>query len=194
METINNNDRIGFNLQTSESYIKLLNDYNSTKDRLLLIDYFTVADYLYLLQEISKLFCPFKRNFILFLAAAVSDFYLSDRFISEHKICSDHQTDLQLHLSPVPKLINVLKQKTCPEAFIISFKLETVEKLVVEKARESLKKYGNDLVVANCLVTRKNRLVLVTSKFEKIIELAETAQYSTDIEEELVRVIIREFM
>ena len=186
---IKSNNQIGFTSSSEAIYKELLNEYNAVKDRLLLIEYFTVADYLYLLQEISVLLRPFKRNLILFLAAAVSDFYLSDRFISEHKICSDQQTELQLRLSPVPKLINVLKRDICPEAFIVSFKLETVENLVVKKAQESLKKYGHDLVVANCLATRKHRVILVSeSQPEKVIEMVEG---SGNIEIDLVREVIQ---
>lgn len=134
--------------------------FQKCREALLLVEYFSVADYLCLLSEISKLLAPLGNRVLLFLAAAVSDFYLDDTFISEHKIGSS-QSGLSIQLSPVPKFIKLLKDELTPEACIVSFKLETEESKVLQKAEEALARYGHDLVVANVLATRKEKLWIV---------------------------------
>ena len=61
----------------------------------------------------------------------------------------------------VPKLLRPLVRHWCPNAFVISFKLETDESILLEKARFALNKYGHKLVIANILHTRKHSVVLV---------------------------------
>lgn len=156
-------------------------DYDESKDRLLFLDYFSVVDYLFLLIEISAIL---NKDSILFLAAAVSDFYLPDTSVSEHKIQSS-RTSLNLNLKPVPKMIGLLRKHCCPESFIVSFKLETEEALVVRKGQESLIKYGHDLVVSNCLATRKHQVILIDSSTQEIIE-----SRTGFIEELLVKTVI----
>jgi phosphopantothenate-cysteine ligase len=134
--------------------------FQQFKSDLLQINYFSVADYLFLLSEASKRLAPLKNRILLFLAAAVSDFYLDDTFISEHKI-STSNTGLCINLSPVPKFIKLLKEELIPEACIISFKLETEESLVLQKAKDALERYGHDLVVANVLASRKEKVWIV---------------------------------
>lgn len=116
---------------------------------------------------------------MLYLAAAVSDFYIpsanmvswffSHRFSGnhslyflqeEHKIQSN-QGPLRLHLELVPKVLRPLVRHWCPHAFVISFKLETDESILLQKARKALNNYGHKLVIANILQSRKYRVVLV---------------------------------
>lgn len=62
---------------------------------------------------------------MLYLAAAVSDFYVPRIEMSEHKIQSKEQTDgLTVKLKNVPKFLKLFK-KTSPLTTVISFKLET---------------------------------------------------------------------
>ena len=146
--------------QAGENLINLYREYNEFKDKLLLIDYFSVMDYLYLLIEICQLL-KFRRDSLIFLAAAVSDFYLPVEETVEHKIQSNQMDSLKLSLKPVPKLIQFLKTTVCPDAFIVSFKLETDDNLLIKKAQDSLKQYGHDLVISNSLSCRKEQVIFV---------------------------------
>ncbi len=130
---------------------------------------------------------PLGTRAILFLAAAVSDFYLDDSFISEHKISSSCKESFSIYLSPVPKFIKLLKEELIPEAFIISFKLETDESKVLQKAQEALQRYGHDLVVANVLSSRKEKLWIVR-KYEEV-ELI--LKREGPVEVELVRSLLQ---
>ena len=94
------------------------------------------------------------------LAAAVSDFYLPENEMAEHKIQSSGD-DLNLCLRPVPKLVNELKTAWASEGFCVSFKLETDRDLLISKATAAIEKYGVDLVVANLLETRYQEITLV---------------------------------
>lgn len=174
----------------NQKIIKAQAEYNEHRDNLLLIDYYTVADYLFLLLEMSKLLAPLGDEAMLFLAAAVSDFFLADKYISEHKICSDEASNFQITLSPVPKMIDFLKESACPRAFIVSFKLETDERLVISKAQQSLEKYGHDLVVANALNTRQTHLWLVAPHEAEIEQIVSTSP-DEEIEDELVQKVIK---
>jgi phosphopantothenate-cysteine ligase len=42
------------------------------------VHFYTVADYLFLLQRIGQMLAPLGRSAMLYLAAAVSDFYLPE--------------------------------------------------------------------------------------------------------------------
>jgi phosphopantothenate---cysteine ligase (ATP) len=165
----NNNDSISCNAEFATFYSKIFNQYHQSKDKILLVEYFSVTEYLHLLLSICKLLNPLGCKAILFLAAAVSDFYLPIDMMEEHKIQSGYG-DLELCLKPVPKLIKFIKTKICPDAFIVSFKLETDHELVIKKAKESLKKYQHDLAISNCLATRERKLILLDKKGEEVIE------------------------
>lgn len=153
----------------------------------MLVEFFSVSDYLHLLLNLSFLLGPFHQSVLLYLSAAVSDFYLPDDQVSEHKIQSG-RNDLILTLKPVPKMLKILKASLCPEAFIVSFKLETDENLVIKKAQESLDKSGHDLVVSNCLATRKEKVLLVDKEIVETIELKDKTRF---IEELLVSKIVQ---
>ena len=85
-----------------------------------------------------------------------------------HKIQSN-TGPLYLHLELVPKILRPLVRHWCPNAFVISFKLETDESILLEKARKALNKYGHKLVVANMLHSRSYRVVLVEEDhFEEV--------------------------
>ena len=176
------------NKTISSFYENIYKEYHESKDKLLLIEYFSVTEYLNLLIDICKLLNPFKTNAILLLAAAVSDFYLPTDLMAEHKIQSGNG-NLELCLKPVPKLIKFIKKSICPDAFLVSFKLETDESLIIKKAKESLQKYKHDLVISNCLATRKSKLILLDNKGEEVIE----KQNESLIEGELISKVIQKY-
>ena len=77
---------------------------------------------------------------LLYLAAAVSDFYIPASQMPCHKIQSSGGP-LSLSLQLVPKMLAPLVKIWAPNAFIVSFKLETNEMLLETKSKESLQKY-----------------------------------------------------
>ncbi len=128
------------------------------KNRLLTLQYSTIFEYLYLLQLTSMQLQAYGNNVVFYLAAAVSDFYIPWKKLSDHKIQSG-AGPLFLELQQVPKLLGVLREVWAPEAFYVSFKLETDESILIESAFRALAKYNVHLVVANELSTRKRKVV-----------------------------------
>lgn len=92
---------------------------------------------------------------MFYMAAAVSDFYVPWELLPEHKIQSSGGT-LDLQLSNVPKCLGLLTGMWCPQAYHVSFKLETDKDLLERKARGAIDKNGVHCVVANMLDTRKD--------------------------------------
>uniref|UniRef100_A0A0R3WWZ6 DFP domain-containing protein n=1 Tax=Hydatigena taeniaeformis TaxID=6205 RepID=A0A0R3WWZ6_HYDTA len=147
-------------------------------DRLLLLDFTTVEDYLVKLRWICFLFnqgdlC--RQGTLLFLAAAVSDFFIPHDHLPQHKLhagltsnrtSSDniqYGTDgsLTIHLSPVPKVLGLISTKWVTSAMVVSFKLETDTSLVLDRAKAAFKRYQTHAVVANLLQTRKQEAWLI---------------------------------
>ena len=57
----------------------------------------------------------------------------------EHKLQSSEGPP-QVKLSSVPKMLSVLIHQWAPQAFVVSFKLETDPQLLLQKARKALEK------------------------------------------------------
>jgi len=121
------------------------------------VSFTTVSDYFWLLRAACECLSQFGPKALLYLAAAVSDFYvpanqmviksnttflyLFKRFFQPtHKIQSGGAApNIQLQL--VPKLLAPLVSLWVPHAFVVSFKLETDENILITKARGALNKY-----------------------------------------------------
>ncbi|EPE04658.1 phosphopantothenate-cysteine ligase [Ophiostoma piceae UAMH 11346] len=74
--------------------LSLLRRYQAAGDRLLSLPFVTVTDYIFELRAISRAMHRLGPNGLLYLAAAVSDFFLPPDRMSEHKIQStDINTD-----------------------------------------------------------------------------------------------------
>ncbi|WFD05747.1 phosphopantothenate--cysteine ligase (ATP) [Malassezia vespertilionis] len=129
---------------------------------LLPISFVTVVEYLFFLQMISKELAVLGPHAMLYLAAAVSDFFIPRDRMAMHKIQSNNEA-LHVTLDPVPKVLSVLVQDWAPQAFVVSFKLETDPALLVPKAEKSLQRYGHQLVIANDLHKRKIEVLLIES-------------------------------
>lgn len=108
--------------------------YRQHATHLLALPFTTVYDYLFLLREAACSLAPSGPCALLYLAAAVSDFYVPDHVMVEHKIQSANATaehaegGITIKLWPVPKLLGAIKGTSSPwasEAFLVSFKLET---------------------------------------------------------------------
>jgi len=125
------------------------------------IQFTTLFEYLTYLEALSTALAPLGRSIIFYLAAAVSDFFVPWRDLAEHKIQSSGGA-LHLTLQRVPKALGTLKHRWAPEAMVVSFKLETDQRLLIEKAKKAITEYGVHMVVANELHTRKDVVYLVT--------------------------------
>lgn len=147
----------------------LLKTYRETKDRLLSIGFVELADYIHYLHEISNIMNRLSPKSIFYLAAAVSDFYIPPNNLATHKINSDEPLHLTLQL--VPKFLHPLVKFWAPDAYVVSFKLETEPEKLIVKSRRALDCYGHKLVIANELVTRTERVLLVDQTQAKEISL-----------------------
>lgn len=96
------------------------------------VHYTTLFEYLKYLQIIAHLVRPLGRRAMFYLAGAVSDFYLPWRALCDHKIQSD-DGPLRLDLQRVPKMLGLLRRSWAPDAFVVSFKLETDEGVLFSK-------------------------------------------------------------
>ncbi|CAN0070728.1 unnamed protein product, partial [Phaeothamnion confervicola] len=132
---------------------------------LLPIGFTTLAEYLRLLRLVSTRLAAMGCHAMLFLAAAVSDFYVPEAEMATHKIQSGSGSEesgkFLLELWPVPKCLGLVRADWAPAAFCVSFKLETDEDILLQKARQAIQRYDVHLVVANELHTRYDRVVLV---------------------------------
>eukprot|EP00736_Rhodelphis_marinus_P007107 Rmarinus@m.6503 len=127
------------------------------KNMLLLVEFITVHDYLYLLRAIAEATSSLGPRMAFYLAAAVSDYFIPHSHMVEHKIQSS-TGPLMLQLENVPKVMGAIRRQWCPEAFIISFKLETDKEILTHKAATSMKRHRTNAVVANLLQTRKDEV------------------------------------
>ena len=130
---------------------------------LLRIAFETLFEYLVYLRAIAETLSPFGSRAAFYLAAAVSDFYVPLSCMAEHKIQSSEvgARGLTLQLAKTPKMLGALRSRWAPAAFVVGFKLETEESILVSKAAKSIASYGLHAVVANILETRKERVLIV---------------------------------
>ncbi|VIO91535.1 Uncharacterized protein BM_BM13973 [Brugia malayi] len=156
-------------------------------DRLLMLSFVDVSAYLMTLEMICLRLRFLSSSLLIYLAAAVSDFYVSEENLPEHKIQSN-QESLLLSLNIVPKILRKLVRDIVPEAFVVSFKLETDETILVSKARQALRNYGHQLVIGNTLDTRKERVIFVNNgNKEETISLSEEQKAAgVEIEQPIV--------
>ena len=165
--------------------------YAKQNNRLLLLPFTTVTEYMFELRSLAKLMRPLGPNALFYLAAAVSDFFIPRSRMAEHKIQSSElpanlsnesaigseeiytgenetqppkaQKKLVVNLDPVPKFLHRLVDGWAPDgSMVVSFKLETDPALLVYKARTALQRYSHHLVIGNLLSTRKWEVVFIT--------------------------------
>jgi phosphopantothenate---cysteine ligase (ATP) len=178
---------------TRNGIIKVRDEYQSSirtvlrkwsavkrENRLLMLPFVTVSEYLWTLRELSSLLKPVGSGALLYLAAAVSDFFIPNGRLSEHKIQSTEPksdmakdgTDgthtqppqgqkLMVDLDPVPKFLKRLVHGWASDAMIVSFKLETDQNLLLSKAQQALERYSHQLVIGNLLSTRTWEVLFV---------------------------------
>lgn len=138
----------------------ILKKYKDAKNanRILTVPFTTLIEYMWLLRGSCMLMDT--KYFLLYLAAAVSDFYIPPNEMAEHKVQS-HDGPPVIALRLVPKVLYAVTHIWAPNAYIISFKLETDNEILEQKAFGALKKYKHQLVIGNLLHTRKHNVKLI---------------------------------
>jgi phosphopantothenate-cysteine ligase len=160
-------------------------NHKNYASRLLKVDFTTVTDYLFLLKMITQLMSVLGSSGMYYLAAAVSDFFIPNDKMLEHKIQSNN-SNLILEFDQVPKMIKPLVKNWATDGLIISFKLETDPSLLLEKSRASLRKYGHSLVIGNILSTRKSKVEFITETSQTIISCQDKREIESIIVEQLI--------
>lgn len=174
--------------QHQDEMLRVLRQYAHVKraNTLLILSYVTITEYLWNLRHVARLMRPLGPRALFYLAAAVSDFFVPQDRMVEHKIQSNEEfltgnhgagqhdkaktpaartegKSLVIDLEPVPKFLKQLVDGWAPQAMIVSFKLETDPSMLVKKAQYSLNKYSHHLVIGNLLLTRKWEVVFVSN-------------------------------
>ncbi len=85
-------------------------------------------------------------------------------------------------------MLGHLRNSWAPRAFIVSFKLETDEAILDDKASASLKSYGQDMVICNLLSSYREKVML---KFSDGKEVQVANQGGHLIEEFFVPIVIQ---
>ena len=159
----------------------------------------TVDQYLELLELAC---CTLQRTFgstqnvslcCVYLAAAVSDFYVPLEERSVHKMDSRaNDGSVVLNLHPVPKVMGRVLSEWIPNAFLVSFKLETDMNVLFTKARLAMERYGSNVVVVNELHSRQRQVWLVDDS--KQGEPYRIEKNENDDEKDMEDMIVREII
>lgn len=157
-----------------------LRSYNNIVQQglLMTVNFVTVEDYLQRLQMCSEAISTCGSLALVYLAAAVSDFYIPLEKRVVHKIQSrdyglessesfnsteiNEDNTLTLTLYPVPKVIPTLRKEWCPNAFVASFKLETDSTILRQKAVMAMERNDVHLVIGNELKTRYEKVFILS--------------------------------
>ncbi|CAH2353668.1 phosphopantothenate--cysteine ligase Cab2p [[Candida] railenensis] len=160
---IEKHNKIEINEKYADQMLHVLRKYKAAQDSksLLLIPFTTVNQYLYTLKSTSKLLQILEGKALFYLAAAVSDFFLPQSRMPQHKIQSQTSGKLIVDLEQVPKFLRRLVDNWAPSAMIVSFKLETDNSILIKKALGALTRYQHQLVIGNLLQTRKWEVVFI---------------------------------
>jgi len=182
----------GSNLCVKETEKKrtldLVEKYRKFKEQLLMISFNSLSDYLWLLRAAAQEMHILGPSSLIYLAAAVSDFYIPRTQMPNHKIQSSNGP-LSLSLQLVPKMLGPLVSLWAPNAFIVSFKLETNGNILETKARESLLKYHHHVVIGNLLNNRKFHVILIDANqpnAEDILLTEEECLSGVEIESKII--------
>lgn len=183
-----NSCEVVVNQQVLPNIAKALRRYQEVKEGELLlpIEFNTLSEYLHLLKAAAQALSTIGSKAMFYLAAAVSDFYIPASEMPEHKIQSSNGP-LQLSMNMVPKILSPLVKDWAPQAFVISFKLETDAAILLDKARRALDTYRHQAVVANVLDSRRGYVVVVTPETQaELILTEEDVKNEVEIEDRIV--------
>ncbi|XP_051528844.1 phosphopantothenate--cysteine ligase-like [Myxocyprinus asiaticus] len=188
LETDKDNGQVLVDQKALPNIATVLKSYQAVKATglLLPVEFNTLSEYLHLLKAAAQALSSIGSKAMFYLAAAVSDFYIPASEMPEHKIQSSNGP-LQISMKMVPKMLNPLVKDWAPQAFVISFKLETDPSILLERARRALDIYNHQAVVANVLDTRRGYVVVVTKDTQHELVLTdEEVQNEVEIEERIV--------
>ena len=204
------------NGQLSEQYRDIILENKRHYDRfmyqekrLLMLPFTTVNQYLWSLKTIATLMND--NGCLFYLAAAVSDFFVPYSRLPQHKIqsqeanrklnesssesqCNSSTTvegKLVVNLDPVPKFLRRLVESWATQAMIISFKLETDDKILIHKARQALDRYNHQLVIGNLLQTRNKEVVFVSENNRDGDWIRTGGGANSNIEELIVQEVVK---
>ncbi|CAG8443000.1 814_t:CDS:2 [Ambispora leptoticha] len=150
------------------------------KEMILMIDFLTVNDYLFLLRSVTQAMNQLKRCALYYLAAA-----------AEHKIQSG-AGPMTLKMDQVPKFLRPLVSNWAPQGYTVSFKLETEPDLLIPKSRQALLRYGHQIVIGNLLTKRKSEVNLITHDAEMELKLSkEEMRDGVEIESRIVNELVK---
>ena len=135
----------------------------------------------------------------------MSDFYLPEAQLPSHKIQSrgsgepsggdggavkiSPAGELVLRLSPTPKALAALSREWCPGCSVVSFKLETDEALLLQKAQAALDSTAVACVVANLLDSRHTE-VRVVQRQGRVAVLRAAAGGAQTLEAQLASALV----
>lgn len=183
--------------------MKLVQHVHDVRDyygNILQLPFVSLFCYLHGLLELSKVLSEYKSSFgedssfpkvILYLAAAVSDFYLPRADMTEHKIQSRDFAGqgLRLDLYNTPKILKGVRG-LAPNVIMVTFKLETDATLLEEKALKSMKEYGCDFVLANTLANHLFEVMLYRKEGHKM--LIQSSSAHKFVEDYIVQALVKE--
>lgn len=165
----------------------ILKKYKDAKNanRILTVPFTTLIEYMWLLRGSCMLMDT--KYSLLYLAAAVSDFYIPPSEMAEHKVQSNDGPPM-IALRLVPKVLYAVTRIWAPNAYIISFKLETDYGILEQKSKGALIKYKHQLVIGNLLHTRKRNVKLIGQDgvIEDILLTDEDIKNGIEIEDLIV--------
>jgi len=176
--------------ESLEKLLPIVEDRNKYSGSLLEIPFTSLSDYLWLLRSASKVLAEHGKSSLLYLAAAVSDFYIPADHLPTHKIQSS-QGPPPINLQLVPKMLRPLVSCWTQRCYVVSFKLETDPSMLVPKSRQAIQKYGHNLVIGNILSTRKKTVMFVTKEEQKDIVMSdEELAAGEEIENKIVKEVV----
>ncbi|KAI3327217.1 DFP-domain-containing protein [Xylariaceae sp. AK1471] len=111
------------NLAHQQKMLRVLRKYNAAKrqNKLLMLPFITITDYLHELRAVAQLMRPLGPNGLLYLAAAVSDFFVPPERMAEHKIQSTDATDMLKAKQQGPSTITTEKRENEEEEAFDNF-------------------------------------------------------------------------
>ena len=129
--------------QVQTCFQKLLEVRES--NTLLEIPFTTLFEYMFLFRDICQTASTILgKSLMIYSAAAVSDFYIPYEKMDTHKIQSS-QGKPAIGLENTPKMLYMVTKYWAPQAYHVSFKLETDTSILLDKATSAIRKYVSSL-------------------------------------------------
>lgn len=173
--------------ELGRKFRSIYDSYHKYRNKLLMIEFETCSEYLWYLKGIALQVNNYRSDAIFYMAAAVSDYYIPREVMPEHKIQSGDR-HLDIKLFPVPKMLGFLCNDWCPDAFNVTFKLETDSTILISKAQKSLQRYCQNLVIGNTLADRRKQVTFISYSKENVLteKVCQVNSSGSELEEFIV--------